>query len=255
MSNNDPTAAPQPGAPATGAQTVTPTPAPPAAPPAAGEPTGPTQPPADYEKKFKGLQVVHQDLQEKYKALQAQDGAKSTQMMELQSSLEAVQGEIDSLKTSHTESVANLDEARSELADYKLWERKLARLRQTAPQLTQLEKFITVELPPDLLVDPSTLSDEQAKQLDTAIDAAIAEFGNVMGAYVDQSVRTQMAGVVPPSSPGRGGEPTLDSLYELAISKAGTDEYEPLMEQWRKAAEKEGQFPEAPKATVFDPEI
>jgi hypothetical protein len=248
---SDPTDAPQPGAPATGAQTVTPTPAPPAAPPAAGEPTGPT---VDYEKKFKGLQAVHQDLQEKYKSVLGEKGTLSTQMAELQSSLQSVQGEIDSLKTTHTESVANLDEARSELADYKLWERKLARLRQTAPQMVQFDKFITVELPPDLLVDPGTLSEEQNTQLDAAIDAAVAEFGNVMGAFVEQSLKTQMAGVVPPSSPARGGEPSLDTLYELALSKAGTDEYDDLMEQWRKQAEKQDAFPAAPPAPPFEPE-
>ena len=235
----------QPGAPATGKPpgtpplpVVTPPPAPPAAPPApAVEPPG--EPAPNYEKKFKGLQAVHQDLQGKYKNMLSDKDTLTTQMTELQGSLESVRGEIDSLKTDRDESVVNLEQVRAELVDYKLWERKLARIRQTSPHLAQFEKYITVELEDALLVEPSTLDEERAKQLDAAIDAAIADFSKVMGDYVDQSVKAQHAGVVPPSSPGRGGEPSLDSLYELAISKAGTDEYAPLMEQYEKLAAKQ----------------
>lgn len=244
MPTPDPTTQ-QPGAPATGKPSgpapppvVTPPPAPPAAPPAAAEPPGEPGPP-DYKKKFQGLQAVHQDLQGKHKNTLVDKDALTTQMTELQGSLESVRGEIDSLKTDRDEGVVNLEQVRAELVDYKLWERKLARIRQTAPHLAQFEKFITVELEDALLVEPSTLDKEHAKQLDAAIDAAIADFSKVMGDYVDQSVKAQHAGVVPPSSPGRGGEPSLDSLYELAISKAGTDEYAPLMEQYEKLAAKQ----------------
>lgn len=238
MSEQDP--APQPdGTPATGEPpgTPPPPPAPPAAPappPAAGGPPDP-----DYEKKFKGLQAVHQDLQGKYKDGLAEKDLLTTQLTELQGSLESVRGEIGSLKTERDSGVVKLDQTQSELVDYKLWERKLARIRQAAPQLAQFEKYIVVELDDALLVDPGTLDEEHTKQLDAAIDAAIADFNNVMGDYVKQSVTAQQVGVVPPSSPGRGGEPSLDSLYELAISKAGTDEYADLMATYEKLAAKQ----------------
>ena len=127
----------QPGAPATGGPPgaplpippVAPPPAPPAAPPApAVEPPG--EPAPNYEKKFKGLQAVHQDLQGTYKNMLSDKDVLATQLTELQGSLESVRGEIGSLKTNRDESVVNLEQVRAELVDYKLWERKLARIRE-----------------------------------------------------------------------------------------------------------------------------
>jgi TolA-binding protein len=240
----DPNAAPTTGGnPATG-EPPAPAPAPPAAPlPAAGEPTGGTQEP-DWERKFKGLQAVHQNLQEQLKGVVAEKDTFAAQLTELQGTVESLRGEIGSLNTTKDESVANLQQIQGELVDYKLWERKVARLRTTAPHLAQFEKFILVDLSDELLVaDPATLSEEQAGQLDAAIDKAIQEFATTMGAYVEAAQRSAAAGVVPPTSPGRGGEPnlSLEQLYELAISKAGTDEYDKLMEQFQKhLAQEEG---------------
>lgn len=241
----DPNAAPATGGdpPATGDPTGTPPPpvppAPPAAPaPAAGEPASGPKDDADYKKKFDGLQAVHQNLREQFKVIEAEKVTFATQLGELQTSLEAVRGEIGSLTTEKNEGVANLAQTQGELADYKLWERKLSRLRTTAPHLAQFEKYVIVDLPDDLLVDPATLSEEQVSQLDAAIDTAITEFSATMGAYVDSQQKAAAAGVVPPTSPGRGGEPTLEALYDLAIKAAGEDEYDGLMEQYRKLAEK-----------------
>ena len=232
----DPNAAPEPGAPATG-EPPAPAPAPPAAPPpAAGEPTGGTQDP-DYKKKFDGLQAVHQNLREQFKALETEKDTFATQLTELQGTVESLRGEIGSLKTEKDTSVANLQQIQDELVDYKLWERKVGRLRTTAPNLAQFEKYIIVDLPDELLADPATLSEEQAKELDAAVDKAIQEFATTMGAYVDAARKDAAAGVVPPAAPGRGGEPDLDSLYDMAIQAAGTPEYEPLMERYRKLAE------------------
>jgi hypothetical protein len=167
----------------------------------------------------------------------------ATQLTELQGSLESLRGQIDSLTTEKDTSVANLQQVQEQLVDYRLWERKIARLRTTNPNLAQFEKYIIVDLPDELLADPATLSEEQAGQLDAAIDKAIQDFAATMGAYVDAARKDAAAGVVPPTSPGRGGEPqlSLEQLYDLATSKAGTDEYGPLMEQFQKRlAEQEG---------------
>ena len=238
----DPNPAPEPGATATG-EPPAPAPAPPAAPlPAAGEPTGGTQEP-DWERKFKGLQAVHQNLQEQHRGVTAEKDTFAAQLTELQGTVESLRGEMGSLKTEKDEGVAHLQQIQEELVDYKLWERKVARLRTIAPQMAQFEKYIIVDVPDGLLADPATLSEEQAKELDATIDKAIQEFAATMGTYVEAARKDAAAGVVPPTSPGRGGEPqlSLEQLYELAVSRAGTDDYDKLMGQYQKLlAEQEG---------------
>jgi hypothetical protein len=232
--------APQPeGEPATGEPTGTPSPAPPAAlpqPPAAGEPLDPG---SDWEKKFKGLQPIHQNLQERHKTLLTEKDTLTAQLAELQSSFDNVRAEFEQSKATWTEKDNELGATRSELADYKLWERKLTRIREKAPHLAQFEKFIIVDLPDELLADPATLTEEQRGSLNAAIDKAIADFESTMSAYVDAQVRSQRAGEVPPSSPGRPDSLSLDQLYDLAEEKAGTDEYAGVMKRINALIEKE----------------
>jgi len=228
------------GTPATGEPPVAPvTPAPPAAPvqpPPAVEPPGTG---TDWEKKFKGLQPIYQNLQEQHRALKAEKDTLNAQLAELQGSIDGVRAEFEQSKTIWLQTDAELGTTKAELADYRLWERKLTRIREKAPHLAQFEKFVIVDLPDDLLTDPSGLSEVQQGDLNAAIDKAIADFDSTMGAYVAAQVKQQRAGEVPPSSPGRSESLSLEQLYDLAEEKAGTDEYPEIMKRINKLIEKE----------------
>ena len=162
-------------------------------------------------------------------------------MTEAQALLETTRGELDALKTGKAESDSTASQAQEELADYRLWERKLAAVRAQAPELLPLEKSIVVELPAELEnTDPATMQEEQLKVLDTAIAEAIKEFGEAMAGYVKGVQAAEHVGVVPVSSPGRGSDSlSLEQLYDLAIEKAGTPEGDAIMAQYTKLAGKD----------------
>lgn len=235
-----------PPAPTVVPQVPAPAPTPPPAPlqpqpPAVGQPAG--TPAEDYVKKFKGLQAVHQNLAEEHKTLRATHEALSTQVTELQTTLEATRAQLKSLETDKGTSDSAASLAQEELADYKLWERKLIAIRTQAPNLLPFEKNIVIEIPAELeSSDPSTMTEDQLKILDDALTASITEFGTAMAGYVKDLQVAQHAGVVPTSSPGRGGEEiTMEQLYDLAIAKAGTPEGDQIMAQYAKLAEKNEQ--------------
>ena len=207
-------------------------------PPAAGEPPEP-----DYERKFKGLQPVYQQLQGRHQALEAEKATLTASLAEIQGQFDAVRQEFDLFKGKATDKEDELTAAMTQLADYKLLERKLTLLRQQAPHLLQFEPFLIVDVPDDLLdVHPDDMTEDQRKKLDESITQAITAFSQVMQGYVDQQVKGIHAGATPPTSPPRPTEPTLDELYQKVVEAAGTDEYKSLMDLYVKAAEKqEGQ--------------
>lgn len=208
-----------------------------AQPPAAGEPPAPEK---DYEKSFKGLQPVHQQLQERYKALEQEKNTLTASLAEIQGQLESVKQEFDLFKGKATDKEDELTAAMTQLADYKLLERKLTLLRQQAPHLLQFEPFLIVDVPDDLLdVYPDEMTEEQRNRLDESITQAIAGFSQIMQGYVDQQVRAVHAGATPATSPPRPTEPSLDELYQKVIEAAGTDEYKGLMDLYIKASEKQ----------------
>jgi hypothetical protein len=204
-------------------------------PPTAGEPTGP-----DWERKFKGLQSVYQQLQEQHTALGQEKVTLTASLAEIQGQLNATKQEFDLLKTKSTDKEDELTAALTQLGDYKLLERKLTLLRQQAPQLLQFEQFLIVDVPDDLLdTYPDDMTDDQRKRLDESITQAITAFSQVMQSYVDQQVRAVHAGATPPTSPPRPTEPSLDELYQKVVESAGTPEYSKLMALYVKAAEKQ----------------
>ena len=216
-------------------------PSPPPA-PAAGTPIPPAagEPPADYEKKFKGLQPVHQQLQERHKALEAEKATLTAQLAEIQGQLEGVRTEFDLFKGQATGKEDELTAALTQLADYKLLERKLTLLRQQAPHLLQFDQFLFVDVPDDLLdIQLDDMTEDQRKKLDESITQAIGAFSQVMQSYVDQQVKAVHAGATPATSPPRPAEPSLDELYQKVIEAAGTPEYSKLMELYIKASEKQ----------------
>ena len=205
-----------------------------APPPAAGEP------PADYERKFKGLQPVHQQLQERYKALEAEKATLTASLAEIQGQFDAVRQEFDIFKGKATGKEDELTAALTQLADYKLLERKVHLLRQQAPHLLQFEQFVIVDVPDDLLdVQLDDMTEDQRQKLDESITQAISAFSGVMQSYVDQQVKAVHIGATPATSPPRPTEPTLDEIYQKVIEAAGTPEYGKLMELYVKAAEKQ----------------
>lgn len=241
MDTTDPVTAPQPGAQvATGGATgATTPPTLPAAPPAAGEPAGSV----DYERKFKGLQAAYQQLQTQLTAAISDKDTFATQIREMQAQIAVLQDRLTTLQGERDQHADDAAAALAELAEYKIWERKMARIRTIAPHLAQFERFITVEIADDLMDDPSQLSADQQKALDAALDQAIGEFSQSVGQYVDGLVKAQFAGVVPTTSPGKGAAESkpldLEALYTLAMSKAGTPEFEPLMKKYAEAAKEQ----------------
>ena len=204
-------------------------------PPAAGEPPEP-----NYEKKFKGLQPVHQQLQERYATLEQEKTTLTATLAEIQGQFDAVRQEFDLFKGKATDKEDELAAAMTQLADYKLLERKLTLLRQQAPHLLQFEQFLIVDVPDDLLdIHPDDMTEDQRKKLDESITQAIGAFSQAMQGYVDQQVRAVHAGATPATSPARPAEPSLDELYQKVIEAAGTDEYSKLMELYTKAAEQQ----------------
>jgi len=159
----------------------------------------------------------------------------------LQGQIGTAQAELDASKTQLGERDNLLTAAQTELGDYKLLERKTALLREQAPQLLQFEQFLTVSVPDELLdVQFDAMTDDQRKTLDGAITEAITSFAGVMDSYVQQQVATTRAGAIPPTSPPRPGEPTLEELYKKVVEATGTDAYDGLMATYVAAAEKQG---------------
>lgn len=238
----NPPAAPQPGDPGAAATGGTPPLAVPAAvvvPPPPAEPG--TKDVPDWEKKFKGLQPVYQQLQERHNALEAEKSTLATQLASLQSTVDLTKKELDDTKGKFTSQGDSLTGIMEELTNYKLLERKLNVLRTRAPHLLQFEPYVTVSVPDELLEAFPNLNEEQNKALDDLIGNAIDTFATTVAGYVAQQVQAQHAGVVPPTSPARPGEPDMGMISQKLMETAGTGEYNKWLDLWIKLLEKQGQ--------------